>query len=86
MFYDELDLLNALGIARCYEIYGYTYGSRRMFKIDIYAKKWAETKYLGYLQKDRLFMDDDFFLYHSANTESVVKNNIQALGNMYSTY
>ena len=25
--YDELDDLIALGIARCYEIYGYTYGS-----------------------------------------------------------
>ena len=25
--YDELDELNALVIARCYEIYGYTFGS-----------------------------------------------------------
>lgn len=59
---------------------------QKMFRFDIFAKKWAETQYLGYLNGDKWGFDDDHFIKHDADSDVKATNNINKLNQLLANY
>ena len=62
------------------------YIAQQMFRFDIFAKRWAEAKYLGYLKNDRFGFDDDYFIKHDADSDIKATDNINKLDQIYINY
>lgn len=63
-----------------------TLSARNMTDICIFARQWAEAKYLVYLQDESWFFDADHFLYHEDDSEEKAQTNIIKLNELNLKY
>ena len=55
----------------------------KIWLANIYSKIWCEMKYLQYLSDDAFFMDDDYFIYQTKNSQSNAEKNVEQLVELY---
>ena len=60
--------------------------TNEVLKLSIYARKWAENKYLNYLEDERLFFEANDYLSNDANSIQRSQDNIAKLNELYYKY
>jgi len=50
---------------------------------DIFSRYTSESDYIEYLENNKIFFDDDFFLFSNDDSLENAKNNVQKLIELY---